>query len=267
MGWHLAGFACDSGKADARARRRRATASLGRSRPPKRSRASSASSASTAPRLEHARRRDAHDSMCSTCATPPNTQPAMSPARSRRLAASWCRRPTTMPARSARASCCRDDKRGARGDDGVVAQADGLARRVRAARKRAMRTGGPGRIVLGTPTTTPRSTPSAAISADDDRDRSVAQPGLSARPYSGRLVRHPLAARPRIVEDRPARTRWCSPARMACSASLAVAEAQALTHAPVHWLKGGNAAWRAAGLPLSTRAHGRRADRRLAQAL
>jgi rhodanese-related sulfurtransferase len=35
-------------------------------------------------------------------------------------------------------------------------------------------------------------------------------------------------------------------------ASLAVAEAQTLTKHPVHWLKGGNAAWRAAGFPLST---------------
>ena len=35
-------------------------------------------------------------------------------------------------------------------------------------------------------------------------------------------------------------------------ASLAVAEAQALTNRPVHWLKGGNAAWTAAGFPLST---------------
>jgi rhodanese-related sulfurtransferase len=35
-------------------------------------------------------------------------------------------------------------------------------------------------------------------------------------------------------------------------ASLAVAEAQALTRRPVHWLKGGNAAWSAAGFPLST---------------
>ena len=35
-------------------------------------------------------------------------------------------------------------------------------------------------------------------------------------------------------------------------AGLAVAEARALTGAPVHWLKGGNAAWAAAGFPLST---------------
>ena len=35
-------------------------------------------------------------------------------------------------------------------------------------------------------------------------------------------------------------------------AGLAVAEARALTQAPVHWLKGGNAAWAAAGFPLST---------------
>jgi rhodanese-related sulfurtransferase len=35
-------------------------------------------------------------------------------------------------------------------------------------------------------------------------------------------------------------------------ASLAVAEAQALTECPVYWLKGGNAAWASAGFPLST---------------
>jgi rhodanese-related sulfurtransferase len=35
-------------------------------------------------------------------------------------------------------------------------------------------------------------------------------------------------------------------------AALAVAEARAFTSSPVHWLKGGNAAWAAAGFPLST---------------
>ena len=35
-------------------------------------------------------------------------------------------------------------------------------------------------------------------------------------------------------------------------ASLAAAEVQALTKGPVHWLKGGNAAWAAAGFPLAT---------------
>lgn len=35
-------------------------------------------------------------------------------------------------------------------------------------------------------------------------------------------------------------------------AALAVAEARALTSSPVYWLKGGNAAWAAAGFPLST---------------
>ncbi len=35
-------------------------------------------------------------------------------------------------------------------------------------------------------------------------------------------------------------------------AGLAVAEARALTDAPVHWLKGGNVAWVAGGFPLST---------------
>jgi rhodanese-related sulfurtransferase len=35
-------------------------------------------------------------------------------------------------------------------------------------------------------------------------------------------------------------------------AALAVAEARALSASPVHWLRGGNAAWAAAGFPLST---------------
>jgi rhodanese-related sulfurtransferase len=35
-------------------------------------------------------------------------------------------------------------------------------------------------------------------------------------------------------------------------ASLAVADAEALTGRPVHWLKGGNAAWQAAGFPTAT---------------
>ena len=35
-------------------------------------------------------------------------------------------------------------------------------------------------------------------------------------------------------------------------AGLAVEEARALTDMPVRWLKGGNAAWTAAGFPLST---------------
>ena len=52
-------------------------------------------------------------------------------------------------------------------------------------------------------------------------------------------------------------------------ASLAVNEARAWTPLAVHYLDGGNAAWRAAGLPLTARrsAHGRPADRRVAQAL
>jgi rhodanese-related sulfurtransferase len=35
-------------------------------------------------------------------------------------------------------------------------------------------------------------------------------------------------------------------------AGLAVVDAQALTKSPVHWLRGGNTAWKAAGFPLST---------------
>ncbi len=47
----------------------------------------------------------AHALSASTCAIRPNTRPATSPAPSPRPAGSWCRRPTSMSARSARASC------------------------------------------------------------------------------------------------------------------------------------------------------------------
>ena len=60
------------------------------------------------------RRRRRARSMCSTCAIRPNTPPAIVPARSTRPAASSCRPPTNMPARSARASCWSTTARCAR---------------------------------------------------------------------------------------------------------------------------------------------------------
>jgi rhodanese-related sulfurtransferase len=82
MGWTLAGLACESGKA-----RRAPTVS-----PAGLAWAKSAA-AGVAARF-----------IFSTCATPANTRPGMSPARFPRPAGSWCRRPTSMSARSARAS-------------------------------------------------------------------------------------------------------------------------------------------------------------------
>ena len=90
----------------------------------------------------------------------------------------------------------------ARADERIVAQADGLAGRVRAWRKPATRR--PSRR----PSCSARRMPITRSTLGGDRvrrcvgDRSLEQPALPARPYSRRLVRHPLAARPRAREDR-----------------------------------------------------------------
>ena len=68
----------------------------------------------------------------------------------------------------------------------------------------------PDRIVLGTPALDCAVDPLCCdCHRRRQRDRSVAQSGLSARPYSRRLVRYPLAAPPRHVEDRA--NRRCNP--------------------------------------------------------
>ena len=83
----------------------RPAASPGPSPPPSASARSSASCGSTPRRWRASAPTRRARSMCSTCAIRPNTPPAICRARSTRRAASWCRRPTSMPARSARASC------------------------------------------------------------------------------------------------------------------------------------------------------------------
>ena len=101
-----------SRRADLRRRQSRARAGFLQRRPrlgqiggAKTWRANSASNASTARTLEALARATARARLtCSTCAIRPNTPPAICPARSRRPAGNWCRRPTSMPARSAPAS-------------------------------------------------------------------------------------------------------------------------------------------------------------------
>ena len=114
MGYTLAGFAPDSGKtkryaepsAEGLAWAKAAADRVGKRfgvmqhQPPRRSTASATTSRAR--------------SMCSTCAIRPNTPRATCPARSMRRAASWCRRPTSMSARSARASCWSTTARCAR---------------------------------------------------------------------------------------------------------------------------------------------------------
>ena len=156
------------------------------------------------------------------------------------------------------ASAHRAERRqgGARADDRVMAQADGLAGCVRAAGSRPRirpRDRPAGRSCAGrTAAGCGRHFLGGARDRRRDRHRPVAQPELPARPYSRRLVRHPLAARPRAFANIPLHGTIVLTSEDGVLAGLAVAEARALTTRPVHWLKGGNAAWAAAGFPLST---------------
>jgi rhodanese-related sulfurtransferase len=93
MGWTLAGLACESGKT----RRAPGVSSDGL-----------AWAKSAGAPTANAR------STSSTCAIPANTRPGTLPERSPRPAGSSCRRPTSMSARSARASCWSTTPRCAR---------------------------------------------------------------------------------------------------------------------------------------------------------
>jgi rhodanese-related sulfurtransferase len=111
--------------------------------------------------------------------------------------------------------------------------------------------GAPNAIVLGTPSDKAVGA-SAALESDD-----LAVVDLSTSPHyrRGHIPGAWFAIRARL--DRALKKIAPSGDVILTSedgvlASLAVAEAQALTKCPVHWLKGGNAAWSAAGFPLST---------------
>jgi rhodanese-related sulfurtransferase len=110
--------------------------------------------------------------------------------------------------------------------------------------------GAPNTIVLGTPSDKAVGA-SAALESDD-----LAVVDLSASPHyrRGHIPGAWFAIRARL--DRALKKIAPTGEVILTSedgvlASLAVAEAQTLTDRPVHWLKGGNAAWTAAGFPLS----------------
>ena len=112
--------------------------------------------------------------------------------------------------------------------------------------------GAPPPTLLGTPDADHAVAPSAAIEIDD-----VTLIDLSTSPHyrRGHIPGAWFALRSRL--DRAlAKIAPTGEVILTCEdgvlASLAVAEAQALTQRPVHWLKGGNAAWAAAGFPLAT---------------
>ena len=114
MGWHLAGLDLRPRQEQALPGRFERQPSPGPKRKPPRSRAASASNASTAPRSNAGKATRPARPTSSTCAIRPNTRPDISPARFRRPAGNWCRRPIFTPARSARASFCRTTTRCAR---------------------------------------------------------------------------------------------------------------------------------------------------------
>ncbi|HEU5019579.1 MAG TPA: rhodanese-like domain-containing protein, partial [Pseudolabrys sp.] len=112
-------------------------------------------------------------------------------------------------------------------------------------------TGEPAPVLLGTPSSNAVE-PSAAIEIDDV---TVIDLSTSRHYRQGHIPRAWFAIRSRL--DRALETIAPTGEIILTSddgvlASLAVTEAQGLTSRPVHWLKGGNAAWQAAGFPVST---------------
>lgn len=113
-------------------------------------------------------------------------------------------------------------------------------------------TGMPAPILLGTPSPDRAVPPSAAIAIDD-----VTVIDLSTSPHYRRghipaawfAIRSRLDFAMRKIAPRGDIILTCEDGTLA---SLAVADVAALTGNPVHWLKGGNAAWKAAGFPMST---------------
>ncbi|MGB7257173.1 MAG: rhodanese-like domain-containing protein [Pseudolabrys sp.] len=112
--------------------------------------------------------------------------------------------------------------------------------------------GMPPREILGTPPAAAAVDCSAAIAIDD-----VTVIDLSRSPdyRKGHIPGAWFAIRSRLdkaMAKIPQHGDFVLTSEDGVLAGLAVAEAQALTKCPVHWLKGGNAAWAAAGFPLST---------------
>jgi len=115
-------------------------------------------------------------------------------------------------------------------------------------------TGVPQAAVLGAPATEAAIDVSKIIEVDN-----VTVIDLSASPHyrRGHIPGAWFAIRGRLdraIPKIPLRPMIVLTSEDGVLASLAVEEARALTKTPVHWLKGGNAAWAATGTPLSTAA-------------
>jgi rhodanese-related sulfurtransferase len=105
---------------------------------------------------------------------------------------------------------------------------------------------------LGTPTVAKAVEPSAAIEIDDV---TVIDLSSSPRYRRGHIPGAWFAIRSRLEHAMPKiapRGPVLLTSEDGVLAGLAVADAQELTDRPVQWIRGGNAAWAAAGFPLST---------------
>jgi rhodanese-related sulfurtransferase len=105
---------------------------------------------------------------------------------------------------------------------------------------------------LGTPTAAKAVEPSAAIEIDDV---TVIDLSSSPRYRRGHIPGAWFAIRSRLEHAMPKiapRGPVLLTSEDGLLAGLAVADAQGLTDRPVQWIRGGNAAWAAAGFPLST---------------
>ena len=106
--------------------------------------------------------------------------------------------------------------------------------------------------LLGTPAAAKAVEPSAALAMDDV---TVIDLSPSPRYRRGHIPGAWFAIRSRLKQALATiapRGTVLLTSEDGVLASLAVADAQALTGRPVHWIRGGNAAWAAAGFPLST---------------
>ena len=268
MGWHLAGLTCDSGKAV------RAPDVTDNGLAWAQATADGVARKFNVERIDRAdvarfpRRRHAHD-LCVRRARSGRIR--RRPFARRDLGA---RRPTGAGDRflrrhARRAHRAQRRQGGARADDRVLAQADGLERRVRAAGS------GNGNRQAGTTSCSAPPPADAAIDCSAADGQSTTSPSSICRAAPnyrrGHIPGAWFAIRGRLdraLPKIPPRSTLVLTSEDGVLAGLAVEEARALTTAPVRWLKGGNAAWAAAGISARDRQqNGRRAGRRLAQAL
>ena len=113
-------------------------------------------------------------------------------------------------------------------------------------------TGEPKPLLLGSPAADAAIDPSAIFEMDNV---TVVDLSTSAHYRRGHIPGAWFAIRGRLdraMPKLPQRRALFLTSEDGVLASLAVEEARALTSIPVHWVKGGNAAWAAGGFPLST---------------